>query len=396
MHKPKILRIVTAPISMNIILKGQLAYMNQHFEVVGVTAYDEKHFNEIKNREGIRMHAVSLARAISPLQDLKALWQIIRIIRHERPDIVHSHTPKAGLLGMLAAWLLRVPVRMHTVGGMPLMEVTGLKRRLLNLLERITYGCAHRVYPNSKGLFEFIVEQKFCPPTKLKVLANGGSNGINTDHFSPDFWPNALEERQKMRQSLGITESDLVFCFVGRIAREKGMGELLTAFERLQKHHSIKLILVGTFEKHYGVLDAQVVQAIENNPDILFLGRFDDVRPYYALSDVFVFPTYREGFPNALLEAGAMQLPCIATDINGCNEIVQHRRNGLLIPPKSEVALHDAMLEMIAQPDERTQLAQQARQDIVAMFRREFVWNSLLEEYRNLLKNANNGLKKNP
>jgi glycosyltransferase involved in cell wall biosynthesis len=383
--KSKVLRIVTAPISMNIILKGQLAYMNQHFEVVGATAYDEKHFNEVKNREGIRLHAVPLARAIAPLLDLRALWQLIRIIRQERPDIVHSHTPKAGLLGMLAAWLLRVPVRMHTVGGMPLMEVTGPKRRLLKLLERITYGCAHRVYPNSKGLLEFIVEQKFCPPAKLKVLANGGSNGINTDHFSPNFWPNASEERQKMRQSLGIADSDLVFCFIGRIAREKGMGELVTAFERLQKQYSIKLILVGTFEKHYGVLDPEVVQTIENNPDILFLGRFDDVRPYYALSDVFVFPTYREGFPNALLEAGAMQLPCIATDINGCNEIIQHEKNGLLIPPKDTEALYEAMHRMIAHPAERSQRAQQARQDIVAKFRREFVWQSLREEYQTLL-----------
>jgi len=380
--KPKLIRLTTVPISMNIILKGQLGYMNQFFEVIGVTGYDEKHFNEIAQREGIRMKAVDMARTIAPFKDLRALWQLYRFFEAEKPTIVHTHTPKAGLLGMLAAFLARIPVRMHTVGGMPLTEVKGAKRVLLNWMERLTYACAHGVYPNSKGLQEIIIAEQFCHPDKLKVLANGGSNGINTDVFKPDYIPDAAQKKVEMRQSLGIKEADIVLCFIGRIAKEKGMIELLPVFERLQQKYPIQLILVGVFEKYYGALPEILVKRIENNPDIHFLGRFDDVRPYYAMSDIFVFPSYREGFPNAVLEAGAMGLPSIVTDINGCNEIIENRKNGLIIAPKSELELEKALLALLEQPALYDSLSKQARPTIVQYFRREFVWAEMLKEYQ--------------
>lgn len=380
--KPKIIRITTVPVSMNIILKGQLAYMNQFYEVVGVTGRDEKHFYEIAQREGIRMIPIELSRVISPFRDLKSLVQMYFMMLREKPDIVHTHTPKAGLIGLLAAKLAGVPVRLHTVGGIPWMEVFGFKRKLLKQIEKITYGLAHRVYPNSKGLIQFILEQKICPSEKVKLLAIGGSNGINTDYFVPQ-----PELKQTLRLKQGINDEEIVLGFVGRIAREKGFNEWLTAFEEIRKQFKVKILLIGLFEKTYGGLTSEVEEKIQNDPDILFLGRFDDVRPYYNMMDIFVFPSYREGFPNAVLEACAVGLPVIATDINGCNEIIQNGVNGILIEPKSSEAIYKALLNLLENKELRLKLGEQARTEVVKKFRREKIWAALKDEYDTFLRN---------
>jgi glycosyltransferase involved in cell wall biosynthesis len=379
----KLIRITTVPISMNIILKGQLAFMNKYFEVIGISSHDEKHLSEVGEREGIVTHAIEMPRTISPVKDLIALCKLFIYFKKVKPTIVHTHTPKAGLLGMLASKFAGVPIRLHTVGGLPLVEVEGAKRVLLNFIEKLTYACAHNVYPNSKGLKQIIIENNFCDESKLKVLGNGGSNGINTTFFAPNYIENANEERENLRQKLQIESNDLVFCFVGRIATEKGIVELLDVFEELQANHKIKLILVGTFEKHYGILGDDIKERIEKNTSILFLGRFDDVRPYYAMSDIYVFPSYREGFPNSVLEASAMSLPCIVTDINGCNEIIEDGINGLLIKPKDRIELKSAMQKLIDNPIYRNELASNARPHVEKYFKREVVWDALLGEYNN-------------
>lgn len=373
---------------MNIILKGQLAFMQQHFEVIGVTGYDKKHFTEVKEREGIRMHAVEMQRNIAPLADFVSLWKLYRFFRKEKPDIVHTHTPKAGLLGMLAARLAGVPVRLHTVAGMPLMGVQGAKRKLLAGIERLVYACAHYVYPNSNGLKDFIIEQNFCDPKKLKVIANGASNGVNVNIYRPDFQENTVAENLQLRKNLGIEKDDLVLGFVGRIAQDKGIRELYAAFTALKNEtdRSLKLLIIGPFEKHYGLLGGGLETVLENDPDVLLPGRFDDVRPFYSVFDIFVFPSYREGFPNVVMEAGAMGLPCVVTDINGCNEIISDGENGLIVPVKDSTALKNAVAQLIKNPQLRQSMRAAARPRILNLFRREIIWNGLLEEYKERLK----------
>lgn len=375
-HKPKIFRLTTVSVSMNIILKGQLAYMHQYFDVTGITSPDAKHFPEIAKREGIRMIPLSIARTIHPWQDLKTLFQLYLLFSKEKPDIVHTHTPKAGLLGMTAAWLARVPVRLHTVGGIPWMEITGWKKKILRFTEKITYAFADKVYPNSKGLQTFILKEKICESEKLKVLANGGSNGIDATYFSPDYTLG-----KKTRETYTISDDELVLGFVGRIAREKGISEFLDAFRRLKRDYKVKMVLVGLFERTYGGLDPETEQRILHDPDILFLGRFDDVRPFYAMTDIFVFPSYREGFPNAVLEACAMGVPVVATDINGCNEIIENNINGLLVSPKSSEELYQALLRLFKDTSLRAQLGKKAREQVVRLFRRELIWEALKKEY---------------
>lgn len=386
--KAKLIRITTVPVSMNIILKGQLAFMNQYFEVVGVTSYDEKHFNDCAKREGIRMIPLEMERSISPLKDIISLWKLYKLFRKEKPQIVHTHTPKAGLLGMMAAKLARIPVRLHTVGGMPLTESKGLKRFFLGMTERITYYCSSMIYPNSFGLLEIIKENHFCNNEKLKVIANGGSNGINADYFNPLAFENPERLREDTRRILGISEDDFVFLYVGRIAKEKGISELFTAFSQLQPdtEKPVKLLMIGTFEKDYGVLDEETKQRIIEHPAIITPGRFDDVRPYYMVSDTYVLPSYREGFPNTLLEAGAMELPIITTDINGCNEIVKDNFNGVLVPVKDVVSLKNAMSKVLKDDGFRVGLKSKARSFVVSRFRRELIWDGLLNEYQSFLR----------
>ncbi len=383
--KPKLLRITTVPISMNILLKGQLKFMSRFFDVAGISGYDEKHFNEVVTREEVPMHAVEMKRTIAPLQDVMALWKLYKLLKKQKPDIVHTHTPKAGLLGMVAARLANVPVRLHTVAGMPLVETTGAKRQLLNLIEKLTYSCAHRVYPNSHGLAEIIRENNFCSPEKLKIIAGGSSNGINTAHFAPVM---AQLEKANFRTQNGIDADALVFCFVGRLCIEKGIRELVEAFVKIQKMHldtPIKLLLVGPFEKDNGALPADVVSEINTVPEILSVGRHDDIRPYLEISDVFVFPSYREGFPNVVLQAGAMDLPCIVSDINGCNEIIIEDFNGLIVPVKNAAALKNAMVKLLEDADLRKRLADSSRANIKSKYDQEMIWEALLAEYKTWL-----------
>lgn len=382
MNKKKIIRITTVPISMNKILNGQLKYVNEHYEVVGVSRYVEKDFNEIRNREGIRMIAVPFERTINLGKDLACLFQLIQIFRREKPHIVHTHTPKAGLLGMIAAKITNVPLRLHTVGGMPLTEIDGFKLKILKFTEKLTYKFAHKIFPNSVGLKDFILESNFTTTAKLKVIGNGSSNGVDANFYKSDYkgWE---EESSNLKKDLGISETDFVFLFLGRLAREKGIHELLLAFKKLKSTNpNIKLLLVGTLEIENGSISEQDLKIIENSADIIYPGRTDNVRAYLKLTDCFVLPTYREGFPNALLQAGAMSMPIIATDINGCNEIVEDGVSGFLIPTKDENALHDKMEKILLNETIRATFSLNIRKTVVNKFKQMVVWDAILSEYK--------------
>ncbi len=378
----KILRITTVPISLMNLLKGQPKFMSQYYKVVGVTSPGDE-IDTIINDEGISVIAVEMTRTISPIKDLVSLFKIFKIIKKEKPFIVHSHTPKAGTLGMMAAKLAGVPNRLHTIAGLPLLEATGPKRKLLDVVERITYACATKIYPNSLGLKDIIIQNKYTKPSKLKVIANGSSNGIDANHFSTKNV--SVEAIKTLREELHINKSDVVFVFVGRLVTDKGINELISAFKRLSiKNPNIKLLLVGTFESDLDPLKGKTLNEIENNHNIIHVGWQTDVRPYFAISNALVFPSYREGFPNVVMQAGAMDLPSIVTDINGCNEIIKHNINGLVIPPKDESELFIAMQYLIENPDESQKMAKASRKIIYTNYQREVIWNALLKEYNNL------------
>ena len=379
----KILRITTVPVSLKTLLKGQLKFMSQYYEIVGVTS-PGKEINDVVNDEGIRVIEVELTRTISPLKDLVSLFKLYRILKKERPFIVHSHTPKAGTIGMFAAKLAGVPHRLHTIAGLPLLEAAGAKRLLLDSVEKLTYRCATMIYPNSFGLKDIIIKNGYTHEKKLKVIANGSSNGIDTTHFSIEELNQ--NELSNLKRELGLTNSDFVYIFVGRLVTDKGINELISAFTRLN-NDSVKLLLVGTFEHELDPLHDKTITNINQNKNIITVGWQNDVRPYFAISDALVFPSYREGFPNVVMQAGALGLPSIVTDINGCNEIITHKQNGLIIPPKDEEQLFLAMQELLVNSDTRQEMAKMSRQVITNNYRREVVWEGLLNEYKSLTLN---------
>ena len=379
------------PISFKVLLKGQLRFMASNgFDVKGVSSEGEE-LREVRENEGIVMGAINMSRKITPFQDLKSLWKMWNFLRKEKPQIVHTHTPKAGIIGMLAARLAGVPHRLHTVAGLPLMEATGIKRKILNFVEKLTYSFATRVYPNSKGLYDFILQNNFTQSNKLKIIANGSSNGINTTFFSPAQVSEI--EKVALREKLNIQPDDFVFVFVGRIVSDKGINELIKAFSELQTAENneltgIKLLLVGGLESDLDPLNPETLAEINQNKDIISAGFQQDVRPFFAISDALAFPSYREGFPNVVMQAGAMGLPSIVSDINGCNEIIVEGENGLIIPPKNVEKLKEKMLTLARDKNLYIKLKENSRRMIENRYEQFVVWKALLEEYEGLLQSV--------
>lgn len=378
----KLFRITTVPISVEKLLGKQLTFMNQYYDVTAISS-DKDYLERVGKELGVKTHTIEMTRKITPFQDLKSLWEMYSYFKKEKPEIVHSHTPKAGLIGMLAARLAGVKVRLHTVAGLPLMESTGIKRKVLNFVEKLTYSCATKVYPNSKGLYDFILEEKLGKADKIEVIGNGSTNGIDVTHFDPALFSD--ESKLKLKKQLGISEDDFVFVFVGRLVKDKGINELVSAFKTLQKAHSqtLKLLLVGPLEQDLDPLSQDILNEIETNPGIISSGFQKDVRPYFAISSCLAFPSYREGFPNVVLQALSMGIPALVSNINGCNEIVKDHCNGLIFPPKNEASLQLCM-EEILNPEHYDQIKAVSRNSIMK-YRQELMWELLNKNYDNIM-----------
>lgn len=382
MHK--LLRITTVSMSYRLLLKGQMEYMSRYFETHAASAPGWE-LDDLATDENTQIHPIDMERKPSPVKDFASLVKLRALIKKLKPRIVHTHTPKAGLLGMLAAYLCRVPVRLHTVAGIPWMESAGAKRKVLQFMEKLTYRFATHVYSNSQALKEFILENNLLPAQKISVLARGSSNGINTEWYSRT--EEVMVQAHALKEEWGLKDEKVIL-FVGRLVKDKGIEELLEAYQNLRQQYQLKLLLVGPFEKELDPLSDWAVTLIENDIDIITPGYVKDVRPYMALSYLLAFPSYREGFPNVPMQAGAMGLPAIVTDINGCNEIVEQVVNGLIIPPKSAGHLQEALVRLLEDNELYNSLAENARPMIEQRYEQQLIWEALLEEYQIHLKKA--------
>ena len=378
----KLFRVTTVPISVEKLLGKQLTFMNQFFDVTAISA-DQDYLERVGKELGVKTHSIEMTRKITPFQDLRSLWEMYAYFKKEKPEIVHSHTPKAGLIGMLAAKLAGVNIRLHTVAGLPLMESTGNKRKVLNFVEKLTYSCATKVYPNSQGLYDFILTEKLGKADKIEVIGNGSSNGIDVNNFDPNLF--SQESNHHLKKQLNISQDDFVFVFVGRLVKDKGINELIGAFKNVQLSSSktLKLLLVGPLEQDLDPLSQEILDEIQNNPDIISVGFQKDVRPYFAISNCLAFPSYREGFPNVVLQALAMGIPALVSDINGCNEIVQNNHNGLIFPSKDQASLQTCM-QKILNPSLYNEIQSVSRTSIM-MYRQEVLWELLKKNYDSLL-----------
>ena len=382
----KLVRITTVPISLEKLLENQARFFKTYYSVTLVSSQKEQ-LQKLAKEQGVNHFSLEMTRKITPLQDLRCLLQLIRFLRKDKPHIVHTHTPKAGIVGMLAAFITGVPLRMHTVAGLPLMEAKGLKKSILYAVERLTYRCATHVYPNARGLMDFIQEKKLAGKTPLKCIGNGSSNGIDLTYFNPERV--SKEQEMSFREKWNISKDDFVFLFIGRLVGDKGVNELVAAFEQLaNKIPNAKLLLVGPQEPTLDPLKQVTIASIEKNPKIVSTAYQQDVRPFLKMAEVFVFPSYREGFPNVVLQAGAMGIPCIVSDINGCNEIIENEVNGLIVPPKSIQPLSEKMYSLYKDPEKRAIFIDRTKERIATNFERTHYWKLLLEEYKRLEKNV--------
>ena len=367
----KLIRSSTVPQSLNTFCRGVLKELSHRYEVVAVSSPGEE-LDELGRREGVRTIAVPMKRHISITSDVKSLWRMWRVLRHERPDMVHSMTPKAGLISMVAGWLARVPVRVHTFTGLVWPTATGLKRRILMATDWLTCACATHIIPEGEGVKKDLLNHKITRKP-IRVLGHGNVRGIDMDRFDPDSFSTEPHN--------GFT-----FVFVGRIVSEKGINELVAAFSQLHSEYSdVRLVLVGPNEDDLDPVSPSTRNRINKGDGIEAVGRQRDVRPFYAQADALVFPSYREGFPNVVIEAGAMGLPSIVTDINGSREIIIDEQNGVIVPSKDKEALYQAMKQFVEHPDEVKAMGAKARPLIASRYEQGYVRQCLYDFYQGIL-----------
>jgi len=377
-NKIKIIRATTVPQSLNGFCKGILRELSEKYEVIALSSPGEE-LHTVAEREGVRTITVPMERHISPLKDLLALIKMVRVFRKEKPAMVHSMTPKAGLLCMMAAWLTGVPVRVHTFTGLVWPTSMGLKRKMLMATDWLTCACATHIIPEGEGVKSDLIAGKITNKP-LKVLGYGNVMGVDLTHY-------VRSEELKVK-SEKLRSDRFTFLFVGRIVKDKGINELCQAFDKLSKKTPVRLVLVGRYEDDLDPISDEAREMIKNNSSIEYVGPQygEDLLSYYAVADCFVFPSYREGFPNTVLEAGAMGLPSVVTDINGSREIIEDGKNGVIVPSQNAEALYEAMQKMLIDKEKRKYMASNARKMIASRFEQGFVRKCLYDFYDEILK----------
>lgn len=379
----KLVHITTVPESL-FFLAGQVSYArSKGFEVHAISSHGEM-LDQFKEQEGATVHAVEMPRRITPLCDLRAVFSICRILRKVRPSIVHAHTPKGGLLGTIAARLAGVPVRIYHIHGLPLMTATGWKRLLLETCEKVSCRMATQVLCVSGSIRQVAVDLRLCPPGKIKVLLGGSINGVDAAYrFNPEKVGKKAGE--DVRAMYSIPDSAIVLGFIGRIVRDKGLVELTEAWRVLSDQYpDLHMIVVGPFEPQDPV-PPDVEQALRSDPRIHLTGRDWDTPRLYSAMDIVVLPTYREGLPGVPLEAGAMELPVVATQAPGCVDAVRDTVTGILVPLKDSAALAGAIRAYIDDPELRRRHGLAGREHVLRDFRPESIWEAACDEYARLL-----------
>lgn len=372
-REKKLFRVVTVPGSLISFCSGLMRELKDEGYIVKAISSPSTRLDSFSKQEGIETIGIPMERHISLFKDIKSLWRMWNLLRKEKPLIIHSNSAKAGLISMVAARLARVPIRIHTFTGLVFPTSKGIKRRILMFTDWLTCICATHIIPEGEGVKSDLINNHLTKK-ELRVLGYGNIKGIDLEYFNPDLFCRKKDDK------------NFTFVLVGRIVGDKGINELVDAFIRLNHiYPNTRLLLVGPQEPKLDPIRSDTKAIIEAHPSIFARGPQKDVRPFYAEADALVFPSYREGFPNVVIEAGAMGLPSIVTDINGSREIIIDGKNGIIVPPKDTEALYNAMKYFVENPDIVQLMAENARPLIATRFEQSYVRQCLKDYYKEIL-----------
>lgn len=324
---------------------------------------------------------VDITRQISLVKDLKAIWHIRRYIRRNKIDVVVGHTPKGGMCAMIASFLAGTKMRIYFRHGLVYETSRGMKRMVLKTIDRLTSLLATRVVCVSDSVARRSQEDRLNGGRKQTVLGPGTCNGIDVARFDPEAID--VRRREELRTMYGLSDADLVIGYVGRLVRDKGIQHLVDAFEIVHERcANTKLLLVGMLEQRDALSD-DIVRKIERNPDIICTGRIanEDIHMYYALMDLFVLPSYREGFPTSVLEASAMRLPVLTTRVTGCVDSILDQQTGLFVS-HDPADMAEKMIRLVSDPAFRSRLATQGREFVIANFQQPLIWQEIEKLYK--------------
>ena len=382
----KIINIVTVSMSC-VFFRGSLGYLKRRgFEGTLVSSPGEA-LDQVANDEEVCAHAIPMEREISPLKDLVSLWKIYRLLKKEKPTIVNAGTPKAGLLGMLAARLAGVPIRVFQHRGLRLETMRGIKRTIVSITDKITCACASKIVCNSESLRKRLLELKLTSAGKTTVLNKGSSKGVDPVKYR--LTSEYLMVAQKFRRERRIPPDALILGFIGRLVKDKGIDELIQAFQRiLTIKPNTYLILVGPDESG-DPIDTSGLDWLRSHPRVYLAGHCTNVLPFYNLFDVLAFPSYREGFPNVVMEAAAMGVPTVGFRATGVVDAVVDGETGILVPMKDAEAMADAIKKYLDDPNLRIRHGLNARKRVVRDFQPPMLWEAYYREYCELLKAEN-------
>lgn len=384
-QQPLLVHVTSVPLVLWSFFAGQIAFMKRQGFIVRAISSPGEYLDRFALREEIEVDAIEMPRRITPLRDIIALWRMFRQLRTLRPTIVHAHNPKGGLVGITAAWLSLVSTRVYTIHGLPYMTAIGFRRRLLYWSERLTCSLSHRVLCVSDSICEIAIADKLCSSNKIAVLNNGTCNGIDADNrFNREVQLIQRSNEISLREQFGIPPNAVVMGFVGRIVRDKGLVELVTAWQHLREEFpDLHWIVAGMFEPQ-DPLPTRVEKTLRSDKRIHLLGMLLDPVPAYLAMDICVLPTYREGFPYVPMEAAAMGLPVVATQVPGCIDAVVDCQTGTLVPACDSKSLAQAIQRYVRDPELRLKHGLAGRARVVSDFRSAEVWTALVNEYRGL------------
>jgi glycosyltransferase involved in cell wall biosynthesis len=381
--RARVVHVVTSDRAVTL-MRGQLQFLQQHgFDVTLICSPGD--WLEVLGRtQNVQIIELPITRQIAPLKDLVSFWRLWRTMRVLRPAVTNVGTPKAGLLGGCAAWLTGVPCRFYTLRGLRFETLSGLRRQLVVFADRLACRFAHRIICVSQSLREQAIALKLASPERTVVFGSGSSNGVDASLFA--LTPERTKRAGELRSELGLPAQAPVLGFVGRLTRDKGISELVESFLRLSdRFPDLRLLLLGASEQE-DRLDDRTREHLETHPHIILAGEVLDTAPYYALMDVLVLPSHREGFPNVVLEAYAAGKPVVAARATGILDAVVDGETGLLFPV-GEVAALTRALEILLSDKARARELGCAGQELVKReFRQEVIWDALNEEYRRLLQ----------